>query len=342
MEQLVDIGSESVVDSFLQRLLVHSPVSDLHSVNHDHRNKFAIELGPKRIVLNGSFLRHDIGVVLTHPINDRLRVVTEVAPRLPDERHGHRHVPHLMLNSMAGDKSKRSGVKPPAALVFVDIDNTLLPGAVVFLFAIEAWRNGLLRFSEVIPAMFEQRHFKRRGESDHRVASIQERALSLIHGHSEEEFERVARLTFDKRIRRRLFAEVTEVLSKHRDAGHEVFLISASPQGLVDVIAEKLGLTGGVGTQLEAEDGVFTGRLVGELLRGDGKREAALELSRIHAVALERCYAMADSMADLSLLESVGHPMAVNPDQALHREAQTRGWPVVWPAGTHRYRRLRT
>ena len=243
---------------------------------------------------------------------------------------------------MVGDKSKRSGSKPPAALVFVDIDNTLLPGAVVFLFAIEAWRNGLLRFSEVVPAMFEQRHFKRRGESDNRVASIQERALSLIHGHSEDQFERVAQLTFDKRIRRRLFPEVTEVLDKHLAAGHEVYLISASPQGLVDVIAEKLGLTGGVGTQLETRDGVFTGQLVGELLRGDGKREAALTLSRTRGVDLDECYAMADSMADLSLLESVGHPMAVNPDQALHREAHTRGWPVVWPAGTHRYRRLRT
>jgi HAD superfamily hydrolase (TIGR01490 family) len=243
---------------------------------------------------------------------------------------------------MAGDKSKSSGSTTPAALVFVDIDNTLLPGAVVFLFAVEAWRNGLLRFSEVVPAMFEQRHFKRRGESDHRVASIQERALSLIHGHSEDEFERVARLTFDKRIRRRLFPEVTEVLTRHLEAGHEVFLISASPQGLVDVIAQKLGLTGGVGTQLETADGVFTGRLEGSLLRGDGKREAALSLSRSHGVALDQCYAMADSMADLSLLESVGHPMAVNPDQALHREAQSRGWPVVWPAGSHRYRRLRT
>jgi HAD superfamily hydrolase (TIGR01490 family) len=243
---------------------------------------------------------------------------------------------------MVGDKSKRSKQRPSTCLVFVDIDNTLLPGAAVFLFALEAWRNNLLSFSQVVPAMFEQRHFKRRGESDQRVASIQERALSLIRGHRVEEFDRVARLTFERRISKRLFPEVIKVLRAHLDAGHKVFLISASPQGLVDVIAEQLGLTGGVGTGLDVNDGVFTGELSGSLLRGDGKRLAARALADTHGAELSECYALADSMADLSLLESVGHPMAINPDQALQREALTRNWPVVWPQGTHRYRRLRT
>jgi len=243
---------------------------------------------------------------------------------------------------MVDDKSRRSKQKASTPLVFVDIDNTLLAGAAVFLFAIEAWRNKLLTFSDVVPAMLEQRHFKRRGESDHRVASIQERALSLIRGHRVEEFDRVARLTFERRISKRLFPEVIEVLDKHLDAGHKVFLISASPQGLVDVIAEKLGLNGGVGTQLDVKDGVFTGELRGRLLRGDGKRLAARALAETHSAELVECYALADSMADLSLLESVGHPMAINPDQALQKEALTRGWPVIWPKGTHRYRRLRT
>jgi len=243
---------------------------------------------------------------------------------------------------MVGDKSKRSKGNPSAPLVFVDIDNTLLPGAAVFLFALEAWRNKLLTFSDVVPAMFEQRHFKRRGESDHRVASIQERALSLIRGHRVEEFDRVARLTFERRISKRLFPEVIEVLRKHLDAGHKVFLISASPQGLVDVISEKLGLAGGVGTQLDVKDGVFTGELRGSLLRGDGKRLAALALAQTHGAHLAQCYALADSVADLSLLESVGHPRAINPDQALQKEALARDWPIIWPQGTHRYRRLRT
>jgi len=108
------------------------------------------------------------------------------------------------------------------------------------------------------------------------------------------------------------------------------------------VIAEKLGLAGGVGTQLDVKDGVFTGELRGSLLRGDGKRLAALALAQTHGAHLAQCYALADSVADLSLLESVGHPRAINPDQALQKEALARDWPIIWPQGTHRYRRLRT
>ncbi|HYA52228.1 MAG TPA: HAD-IB family hydrolase, partial [Streptosporangiaceae bacterium] len=53
------------------------------------------------------------------------------------------------------------------------------------------------------------------------------------------------------------------------------------------------------------------------------------------------CYAYSDSVTDLPMLEIVGHPRAVNPDRALRRIAQQRGWPVLTfgalravPAGT--------
>jgi hypothetical protein len=44
---------------------------------------------------------------------------------------------------------------------------------------------------------------------------------------------------------------------------------------------------------------------------------------------MHRCHAYSDSISDLPLLEAVGHPTAVNPDRALRREAQQRGWPVL-------------
>lgn len=34
-------------------------------------------------------------------------------------------------------------------------------------------------------------------------------------------------------------------------------------------------------------------------------------------------------MTDLPLLEAVGHPTAVNPDRALRRVAEERGWPIL-------------
>ena len=41
-----------------------------------------------------------------------------------------------------------------------------------------------------------------------------------------------------------------------------------------------------------------------------------------------RSFAYSDAFTDLALLELVGHPVAVNPDRALAKVADERGWEV--------------
>ena len=57
----------------------------------------------------------------------------------------------------------------------------------------------------------------------------------------------------------------------HLDAGQRVWLVTATPVEVATVIARRLGLTGALGTVAETEDGVYTGRLVGEILHGQAK-----------------------------------------------------------------------
>ena len=45
-------------------------------------------------------------------------------------------------------------------------------------------------------------------------------------------------------------------------------------------------------------------------------------------VDLADCHAYGDSLADLPMLELVGHPHPINPDFRLSREARRRRWPV--------------
>jgi phosphoserine phosphatase len=88
-------------------------------------------------------------------------------------------------------------------------------------------------------------------------------------------------------------------------------------------------MTAGIGTRSEIVDGVYTGALVGPFCYGHGKVEAIRELARWEGLDLAQCYAYSDSASDLPMLEAVGHPVAVNPDQRLERVAGSRGWPVV-------------
>lgn len=226
-------------------------------------------------------------------------------------------------------------------MVFVDVDNTLVQGASIYMFAIEAWKSGFIRWHHVIPALFHQRSFIRQGETSKRVKSTRERAQALVAGHSVADFEKVGESAWRRSIAPKVFPDVLEILIDHTRRGHQVWLVTASPQALAAIMARDLRLAGAIGTTLEIKDGAFTGEIEGEMLHGPVKADAALRHAKLHAVDLAACYAYSDSIADAPLLEAVGHPVAVNPDSALLALANSRDWPVFWPAGTTRHQAKR-
>ena len=72
-------------------------------------------------------------------------------------------------------------------------------------------------------------------------------------------------------------------------------------------------------------DGVYTGRLVGDMMHGPAKAAAITDLAAREGLDLARCAAYSDSVNDLPMLSAVGRPVAVNPDAALRRAARERG-----------------
>ena len=114
----------------------------------------------------------------------------------------------------------------------------------------------------------------------------------------------------------------------HLDRGQRVWLMTAAPIEIASVIARRLGLTGALGTVAEQVDGVYTGRLVGEMLHGESKATAVQALADAEGLDLERCYAYSDSSNDIPMLSLVGHPCAVNPDGTLHAHAKANGWQI--------------
>ena len=237
---------------------------------------------------------------------------------------------------------RNSSAKSARVLVFVDVDNTLVKGASIYMFAIEAWKSGFIKWHHVIPALFQQRYFIRKGETTKRVKSTRERAQALVAGHRVRDFEKVAESAWRRSIAPKVFPEMIERINHHKSQGHEIWLLTASPQGLASVMARDLTLTGAIGTTLEEKDGAFTGEIDGELLHGPLKAEAAVQHALESGVNLAHCYAYSDSAADIPLLESVGHPVAVNPDHTLLAHATELSWPILWPESTNRHQTQRS
>jgi HAD superfamily hydrolase (TIGR01490 family) len=133
---------------------------------------------------------------------------------------------------------------------------------------------------------------------------------------------------YDEIIAEKIWPGTRELAQMHLDAGQQVWLVTATPYELAVTIAHRLGLTGALGTVAESVDGLFTGRLVGEILHGSGKAHAVRSLAIREGLNLKRCTAYSDSHNDVPLLSIVGTAVAINPDARLRSLARERGWEI--------------
>jgi HAD superfamily hydrolase (TIGR01490 family) len=149
-----------------------------------------------------------------------------------------------------------------------------------------------------------------------------------VKGWQATDLQRLSEEIFDELMAERIWSGTRSLAQLHLDAGQRVWLVTAAPVELGRVMADRLGLTGALGTISEIEDELYTGRLVGDLLHGPAKAEAITALARQERLDLSRCTAYSDSANDIPMLSLVGHAVAVNPDTALRREARRRNWEV--------------
>lgn len=216
----------------------------------------------------------------------------------------------------------------PTAAAFFDVDNTIVRGASIFHIARGLYRRGFLTAGDIARFAWQQAAFVAVGENHGTIGDVQARALGFIAGRSVQEMRAVGEEVFDELLVNKLWPGTLALARMHEDAGQRVWLVTATPIEVAEVIAERLQLTGALGTVSEHVDGVYTGKLVGAAMHGDAKAQAVRELAEREGLALRRCAAYSDSANDIPLLSLVGHPVAVNPDHRLRAHARANGWQV--------------
>jgi HAD superfamily hydrolase (TIGR01490 family) len=142
----------------------------------------------------------------------------------------------------------------------------------------------------------------------------------------------LARETLGDLFLRRLSASAVRRIRRHRDAGHTIVFITGSLDFVVEPLAGLADVL--VTARLHERDGLFTGDMDRPPLVGEARASWLRDHARAIGADLAASYAYADSMSDLPLLETVGNPVAVNPDISLTRVARKRRWPIEeWHAG---------
>jgi HAD superfamily hydrolase (TIGR01490 family) len=219
---------------------------------------------------------------------------------------------------------------------FFDLDKTVIARASMVAFGRPLYREGLISRWILLRALYGQLVYLYVGADQERIHRMRDSVLALTKGWQQDRVRQIVRETLLEVVEPIVYDEAVELIRAHQAKGRQVFIVSASPEEIVEPLAEYLDADGIIATRSQVdEEGRYTGE-VDFYSYGPFKGDAIRRLAEERDIDLTGSYAYSDSATDLPMLETVGHPVAVNPDRELAREARERDWEVRW--FTHKVR----
>lgn len=211
---------------------------------------------------------------------------------------------------------------------FFDVDETLVRGATAYWAAREMFRQSFFGVKDI---WFAARHTLRYilfGEGKGKMGALTSRAAQVVAGNTVEDLQRVGVKIFDDHLVPKVYKGTFDLLKQHVEAGHTVYLITATPWILAEELARRLGAAGGIGTKTKVDKGRLVGEIDGHIMHGEAKVLAVLEVAADLDLDLSLSWAYSDSANDIPMLSLVGNPVAVNPDRNLRTYAKKQGWRI--------------
>jgi HAD superfamily hydrolase (TIGR01490 family) len=211
---------------------------------------------------------------------------------------------------------------------FFDLDKTVIAKSSALAFGRPFYRDGLINRRDVIKGAYGKLLQRMGGSDEQGMARTRDYLAQLCKGWQVEQVQQIVRETLDELINPYVYAEAAALIGEHRAAGRDVVLVSGSGDEMVRPIGEALGITDVIASRMVVIDGRYTGEI-------DFYAAGENKVTEVHKLAAERGYDLSDSFAysdsvtDVPLLSSVGHPTAVNADRGLRRVALERGWPML-------------
>jgi len=215
--------------------------------------------------------------------------------------------------------------RQPCVGAFFDMDKTLIAENSGSLYMRYRYERGEIGGLELLKGLGAYLQYKV-GVLD--IRNWTKQMMLQFQGGSEDVLEREAEDWFDDMVAGTIYPEAADLVRMHDEAGHVVAIVSGATGFVVRPLARRLGIRHMLYTQLEVEDGIFTGRVIEPICFEEGKIYWLQQFIEEQNIDLAKSYFYTDSITDRPLLDLVGHPVAVNPDPLLYRQAVRRRWPV--------------
>lgn len=147
-------------------------------------------------------------------------------------------------------------------------------------------------------------------------------------GKSPQQMQKLAQYHFDNYVREYIYPDAVKEIRTYRDQNIPVVLLTGTNRVTAAPIAEALD-TELIATDLEIENGTFTGKLSGRFLIKENKVLMAEEYCQQRRTTLDRAAFYGDSINDAVLLGKVAQATVVNPKNNLLELAKEKNWGIV-------------
>jgi HAD superfamily hydrolase (TIGR01490 family) len=215
-------------------------------------------------------------------------------------------------------------------LALFDLDHTLLP-----IDSDYEWGEFTIRLGWCDASEFKRRnaaYFEQYRAGTLDIHDYVRFATEAVRQRDAQAADRAHRQFMQEVIRPALRSQAVELVDRHRQAGDQLLIVTATNDFVTRPIADLFGVDELIAVQLERDpQGCLTGGIVGTPSAREGKVQRMNEWLAARALdwhEVETTF-YTDSLNDLALLERVTYPVATNPDPRLRSLAGQRGWPIL-------------
>ena len=212
-------------------------------------------------------------------------------------------------------------------LALFDLDNTLLTGDSDYLWGLFLVESGIVDGDQY--ERENDRFYQEYKEGRLNIYEFLQFSLRPLRENDSHKLQSLREEFLKKKIDPIIPEASRQLVKKHREAGDELLIITATNSFVTAPIAQRLGVRHLIATEPEVIEGQYTGKVAGEPCFREGKVKRLKLWLHEHQMDLEGSWFYSDSHNDIPLLEEVENPIAVDPDETLAELAEIRGWPII-------------
>jgi HAD superfamily hydrolase (TIGR01490 family) len=227
-----------------------------------------------------------------------------------------------------GTISLENNIKGKSYIAFFDLDDTLIRANSGKLLVRGAYEKGMMSLPDLIKALWLSFLYKFRLMDSEKIIAGMLKWLDRV---PEKRVSDLSSEVFEKHMLHAIPENARSEIKIHKDRNAAVVILSSALSPVCQVVADHLELDDVICTQIETDDGLYTGRTAGKLCFGNEKVSRLKEYCEKNNCKVEQAWYYGDSFSDIPVLQIVGNPVCVNPDKKLQKAANKNSWKIyLW------------